>query len=272
MSTLVPPRRLGALLRQARVAAGMDLIDLAGATPLSVVDLDDLEHGRRMVDDDVLRDLIQLYGVEDAGIVPERSQLVIDLDEGRIAVNRADINIDEVTGPDAVLARYLALVYRLRDLPLGTPIPLRDVDLEILSTALHLETVEVETRLRRLMADEDEVALDQKRIRRRLLLPLVGVVIAASSAGVLVLVAENSPQPEPNPVVTSTAVQPAATDVGTGAIVDADVGSARVTTGAVVDAPEVTTDLGTGAAVVSSTEVETDIGTGGAVVENPDAD
>ena len=46
-TTLVPPRRLGTLLREARVAAGLDLADLIEGTSLSVVELDDIEHGRR---------------------------------------------------------------------------------------------------------------------------------------------------------------------------------------------------------------------------------
>jgi len=252
--TLVPPRRLGSLLRQARVASGYGLADLAARTDLTVVDLDDLEHGRRFVDDNLLDSLVKLYGVEDAGLVPERSQLIIDLDEGRIAVARTDITVGEMSGPDAILARYLALVYRLRDLAVGSPIELRDVDLDVLATALELETPEVEGRLKRLMTDEDEVEKDQRRIRRRLLLPVVGVVIAATTTGVLVLVAENDAEPEitaDSDVVLDTQV-----DVGTAAAVDAAM---------------VETDLGNGAAVVEAPTVQTDIGSGGAVVVNPEA-
>ena len=76
--TLVPPRRLGTLLRQARIAAGLELEELAARErELTVVDLDDLEHGRRIVDDTLLSRLVALYGVEDAGLLPSRSQLVI---------------------------------------------------------------------------------------------------------------------------------------------------------------------------------------------------
>ncbi len=252
--TLVPPRRLGNLLRQARVAAGLNLADLAVHTELTTVDLDDLEHGRRLVDDALLDELVKLYGVEDAGLVPERSQLIIDLDEGRIAVARSDISVGEMSEPDAILARYLALVYRLRELPIGSPIGLRDVDLDVLSTALKLETTDIEGRLKRLMADEDEIEKDQRRIRRRLLLPLVGVVIAATASGVLVLVAETNTEPE---IATSTS-----------AAVDAEI---DVGTPAVAAVTIIETDLGNGAAVVEAPAVVTDIGAGGAVVENPDA-
>lgn len=244
--TLVPPRRLGTLLRQSRIAAGLELDELAARqSELTVVDLDDLEHGRRIVDDSLLNRLVTLYGVEDAGLLPTRSQLVIDLDEGRIAVDQSDVSTEGLTGPDAVLARYLALVYHLRDLPLGSPIGLRDLDLEVLSTALEIETVDVEQRLKRLMSEEDAIAADQRKIRRRMLMPLVGVVIAACSAGVLILVADSEPAPDP------------ATDQ----TADADVSMPAL--GAVT----VETDIGNGGAVAEAPAVETQLG-GGAVETN----
>lgn len=248
--TLVPPRRLGTLLRQARVAAGLELEELAARQrELTVVDLDDLEHGRRVVDDSLLTRLVTLYGVEDAGLLPTRSQLVIDLDEGRIAVDQSDVSTEGLSGPDAVLARYLALVYHLRELPLGTAIGLRDVDLEVLSTALEIETIDIEQRLKRLMSDEDAIAADQRRIRRRMLMPLVGVVIAACSAGVLILVADSDDAPDPSATSTQT---------------DADVSMPAVST------PEVVTDIGNGGAVAEAPTVETRLG-GAAVESNPES-
>ncbi|GJM38674.1 MAG: hypothetical protein DHS20C19_20410 [Acidimicrobiales bacterium] len=232
-TTLVPPRRLGGLLREARVAAGLELGDLIEGTELSVVELDDIEHGRRDLDEGTLNTLVRIYGVEDAGLVPSRAQLVIDLDEGRIAVSHTDLDVDPLSGPDAVLARYLALVYRLRGLQIGASLHLRDVDVEVLSTALELEAADVEARLHRLIHDESTIEKDQRRIRRQLLMPLVGVVIAATAIGTLVLVAEGEPPADP-PVITTDQ----ATDIGT-------------------------------AAVQESTGVIADIGNGGAVEENP---
>ena len=182
MGTLVPPRRLGALLREARVTAGLELDEIAlEQTGLTVVDLDDFEHGRRIIDDSTLSRLVELYGVQDADLLPPRSQLVIDLDEGRITVDESETwtEDDEMSGVDAVLARYLALVYHLRDLPLGSPIGLRDIDLDVLSVALELEATDIERRLKELMRSEDVIAADQRRIKRRMLMPLVGVVIGA---------------------------------------------------------------------------------------------
>ena len=230
-TTLVPPRRLGALLRQARVEKGWELVDLISRAGLTVVELDDVEHGRRDLDEATLNALLASYGIDDAELVPTRSQLVIDLDEGRIAVHRTDIDVDASFGPDAVLTRYLALVYRLRGVELGTSLPLRDVDLDVLSTSLSLESHDIESRLQRLMSGRTDVERDQHRIRRQLLLPLAGVVIAATGLGTLVLVTDDS----------GTSAVPAAEAV--------DVGTERIATPAIQEASVVETDIGNGGAL-----------------------
>jgi transcriptional regulator with XRE-family HTH domain len=230
-TTLVPTRRLGTLLRHARVAAGLELADLIDVAGMSITELDDIEHGRRDLDDSMLAALVRSYGIEDAGLVPERSRLVIDLDAGRIAVNQADLELDVTSGPDAILARYLALVYRLRGLPIGSSLQLRDIDLDVLSVALELASTDVETRLHRLMDDETTVANDQRRIRRQLLMPLVGIIVAATAIGTVVLVAEREPVPGPSTTI------------------EADLASPRIASAATETAPPVVTDLGNGAAV-----------------------
>jgi len=231
-TTLVPTRRLGTLLRRARVAAGLELTDLVDLAEMTITELDDIEHGRRDLDEAMLAALLRAYGIEDSGLVPERSRLVIDLDEGRIAVNQADLDLDVTTGPDAILTRYLALVYRLRDLPIGTPLHLREIDLDLLAGALELASTDVESRLRKLMEDEATVTHDQRRIRRQLLMPLVGVIVAASALGTVLLVVDQEPAAGP------------ATTIQTG-----DLGAPRIATAAIEDAPTVVTDLGNGAAV-----------------------
>ena len=190
---LVPPRRLGTFLRQSRVAAGEDLADVASRSQLlTVEELDRLEHGRRELDDRVLRDVIDAYGVDEAELLPQRSRLVIDLDEGRISVDAARVEMDGDVAPDAVLIRYLALIHRLREVPVGTSIKIRELDIGILASALSLDGSEVERRLRRLMtADDGRVKESERQLRRRVLVPLAGVVVATTSIGVLLLVGED---------------------------------------------------------------------------------
>ncbi|MFT5201067.1 MAG: transcriptional regulator with XRE-family HTH domain [Candidatus Aldehydirespiratoraceae bacterium] len=231
-TSLVPPRRLGTLLREARVASGLELSALTVASGLTVVDLEDIEYGRRDLDEQTMEALVRAYCIEDAGLVPERSLLIIDLDEGRIAVNHSGLDVDPASGPDAVLARYLALVYRLRDMPLGAQLHLRDVDVSVLSTALELGNNDIESRLHRLMAEESTIEQDQKRIRRQLLLPLVGVLIAATGVGTLVLIAQ--PDTVPPPAADVAAV---------------DLGAPRIATPAIEEAPTIITDIGNGGAI-----------------------
>jgi transcriptional regulator with XRE-family HTH domain len=267
VSTLIPPLRLGNLLREAREAAGLELDDLIAHSVLTVVDLDDLEHGRRLINDQLLGELMNLYGIDDATLAPERSRLIIDLDEGLISVAHSDISIGEATGADAILSRYLALVYRMRELPIGSPIGLRDIDLGVLSTALELDASDIEVRLERLIADEDGIERVQVRLRRRLLVPAAGIVIAATSAGVLILIAESETTPEGVSSITASAVE---TNLGNGAavaiapMVETNLGNGA----AVAIAPMVETDLGNGAAVAIAPMVETDLGNGAVVVEN----
>jgi transcriptional regulator with XRE-family HTH domain len=224
-TSLVPPRRLGALLRNARQGAGQELRELTVSSGLSVVELDDIEHGRRDLDEATLTALLASYGVDDATLVPARSQLVIDLDEGRIAVNHDGVEVDSSYGPDAILTRYLSLVYRLRELPVGSSLPLRDVDIDVLSTSLSLASLDVEHRLERLIGSTEDVIADQRRIRRQLVLPLVGVVIAATAVGTLLLVAHSddpAPAPDVDTAIATAAIQerPVPTDLGNGGAVE----------------------------------------------------
>ena len=228
-TSLVPPRRLGMLLRQARLTAGLGLADLTEISGLSAIALDGVERGTAELGELDVASLMRAYGIEDAGLVPERSQLVIDLADGRIAVNHTDLDVDSTAGPDAILARYLALVYRLRGLPIGAPLELRDVDVAVLSTALEIGSTGVETRLDRLMDDESQVSLDQRRIRRQLLLPVIGVVIAATSIGTLLLVTD-APQVPASPSSLET-------------------GTLEISTAVIEEAPDVITDLGSGGAI-----------------------
>ena len=261
---LVPPQRLGVLLRQTRVDAGLDLAELSARSELlTMVDLDDLEHGRRTLDDDTLRHLVDLYEVPDVGLIPERSRLVIDLDEGRISIDHNDVEVGDQPPerPDSVLARYLALVYRLRGLPVGTPLGLRDIDLDVLARALALPRDEIEIRLNRLIDDEVEVETEQRSLLRRLLVPFAGVVVATTAVGTVLIVAENGAVPNSTGTATGTIVGTIDHDVAVSATIDVetDIGDP-----AVVEADR-GTDIGEPAVV----EAEPDTDIADAVIVEP---
>src|SRR5689334_546153 len=86
---LAPPRRLGALLAQARVESGQSLADISARSSEEwpVARLEAVERGGVEFDDRQLAGVANLYGVDVATIVPPRSQLVVDLDEGILRVD-----------------------------------------------------------------------------------------------------------------------------------------------------------------------------------------
>ena len=186
--TLVPPTRLGDLLTDARTAKGRSIDEVArsSAGRFSRSALHQIEAGRCTLDDAELADLAALYDVETGELLPVRSGLVIDLDRGTIAAGVGEERAVDASSVDDVLVRYLSLVTTLRSLPAGTPVPLRELDLEVLAEALSMERTAVERRLEALMADGDgRVAEAARRLRRRRVVPAAGILVAATAVGVL---------------------------------------------------------------------------------------
>jgi transcriptional regulator with XRE-family HTH domain len=220
---LVPPRRLGSLLSEARVSRGYSLEDAAARLGgrLSSVALLEAETGHRRLDDRDLSALAELYGIETSDLVPSRSELVIDLNEGTISAGQAGGRISVV--PDAddreeILARYLTLVYSMRRTPPGTAIPLRVGDLVVLSETLGVPVEQVSAELRAMMAPgaagTRKVEKRHRSLRGRVLVPAIGVVVAATTVGTLLLVPQATSATTDHPAgrggaATVTGVAPA---------------------------------------------------------------
>jgi transcriptional regulator with XRE-family HTH domain len=187
---LVPPRRLGSLLRDERAARGRTVDELAAASPFSPTDLQAIEAGERRLTDAEVTAVLEVYGVAPDELVPERAKLVIDLDEQVLSTGGAAQTIaGEAPTADEVLASYLSLVYTLRRAVPGTRLVLRDADLAVLARALDLAESAVSERLHSLMAEpQGEVQRRSRLLRGRVLVPLAGVVVAATAIGALVLV------------------------------------------------------------------------------------
>jgi hypothetical protein len=185
----VPLRRLGTLLRDARLLAGDDLeaVALRSEGRYDTIDLHAIEAGEYRLTDDEVTELLDLYRADPGELLASRSTLVIDLDEGTVAAGNWTISFAPgADGPDDILARYLALLYEMRGLEPGTAIPLRSLDVSVLSEALAMPARAVEERLEILMVPGNR-RLEQARrlLRRRVLVPAAGLVIAATAAGVL---------------------------------------------------------------------------------------
>ena len=180
--TVVPSWRLGALLRSAREEAGWDDADLAARSDrFSADELQAIEQGERALDDDEIDALVELYGVDRDALVPDRDELVVDLDHHELAAaGHTQALAGTAPTPEEVLGTYLTLVYTLRAAEPGTPVRLRQADVDVLARALALAVPEVEQRLEGLMADPERVVLHQrsKLLRARVLVPAAGVLVA----------------------------------------------------------------------------------------------
>ncbi|HEX7095292.1 MAG TPA: helix-turn-helix transcriptional regulator [Acidimicrobiales bacterium] len=215
---LVPPVRLGRLLREAREAKGESIGDLARRCGFAYDEgwFVDLESGRVPLDEPLVRWLSALYGITAGELVPARSQLVVDLDEGLLVVGGRSVPVfghGPATGPAAVervLTNYLALVYLLRDAPVGTPIPLREGDVDVLAHTLQRNRRDVQASLGRLMgAESTSVEQRSQLLRRRLVVPVAGILVGLTAVGGLLLVkatdsdspAEERPATEAGPSV-----------------------------------------------------------------------
>ena len=240
VDVLVPPRRLGSLLSEARVVRGFSLEDAAARLGgrLSSVALLEAETGHRTLDDRDLAALAELYGIDTAELVPPRSELVIDLTEGTIAAGPDGSRVTLVPDPEdraEVLARYLTLVYSMRRTPPGTQIPLRVGDMVVLSEALGVPVPQVTEELRSMMDGSGPTVEGRlRRLRGRVLVPAVGVLVAATAAGALVLVTRSEQVPAagaadapamaegPAPQILDAVVQERAPDGSAGPVVVRD--------------------------------------------------
>jgi transcriptional regulator with XRE-family HTH domain len=191
---LVPPVRLGRLLCEAREAQGRTPSDLARGCGLAYDErwFADLEAGRVPLDDPLVKWVSALYGIDAGELAPSRSRLIIDLDEGVMAVGARSIALpggQQVPTFEQVLTNYLALVYLLRDVDVGTPIPLREVDVDVLAHSLQRNRRDVQSTIGRLITNETAALTNRStHLRRRVIVPVAGILVSLTAVGGLLLV------------------------------------------------------------------------------------
>jgi len=121
---------------------------------------------------------------------------VIDVDEGTIAAAEHRVGLDGATHGEQVLTRYLALVYALRGLPVGSAVTFRDIDLAVLGHALDDDVVGVEDRLHALLVEHRPELWNTARLfRRAAVVPMAGLLVGLSAVGGLVLVQRSAGAP-----------------------------------------------------------------------------
>jgi hypothetical protein len=216
---VVPAWRLGDLLRTERERSGRTIEQLAAAGPgFAVHDLAAVEAGARPLDDHELDQVLARYGVERHDLVPDRNELVVDLDHHELA---AAGHTQPLAGtqptPDEVLGTYLTLLYTLRASSPGTPLRLRQADVDVLARALALAVSEVQHRLEDLMSDPDPAVVHQRArvLRARVLLPAAGVLVAMCVGGALVVSTRSSSNDTQNSRATTTTTTVAASSTTT---------------------------------------------------------
>lgn len=186
---LVPKRRLGALLAGRRALYGYDIGDMARRSMgrFSEADLLSIEAGQAELDDVAIEALSLIYEFNSSPPRAQRSKLIVADDEDLPAPFGPDEYDDAMI--EAVLERYIALLYLLRNMSVGEVLPLRSDDLEVLAGALGLAVEDTEVRLSEVMTERTLPVGEQvERMRRRLVVPAAGLLVGPTPAGMLVLV------------------------------------------------------------------------------------
>lgn len=187
--SLVPPGRLGVLLTEHRTRRGLtiDELQLETRLPFSADELRRIEQGELPLNDNQINRLLQAYGAGAGPVVPERTDLVVDIEAGAMWAGRRTKVLPENPDLDDILGRYLALLYLMRGLEPGRELSLRGDDLGVLSAALERSITEIEGRLFELMLP-DQVLPWFRRVRHRLAVPAAGIMVGLTTVGGLVFV------------------------------------------------------------------------------------
>lgn len=186
---LVPQKRLGALLAERRELYGYNIADMARRSMgrFSESDLESIESGAVTLDDVAIEALSLLYEFNSAPPAQQRSKLIIADDEDFPLPMGPEAFTDEVIA--SVLQRYTALLYLLRNQPVGEPLALRGDDVTMLADAFNRTDEDIADELNRIMADDVEIVSEfAERMRRRLVVPAAGLLVGPTPAGMLILV------------------------------------------------------------------------------------
>jgi hypothetical protein len=221
---LVPPARLASSLIASRTKQDLTLSDmeLRAGGAFSLGELTQIEAGQLALRDPDLRILAGVYGIDLATVAPGRACLIIDRQEGRVALGDSVGNFKPEDDDRKIMLRYLALVYRIRNAQPGTPIPSRDDDLAVLADVFGTTSEQVRTELEKLMLRAaPEIRFQFGTFRNRLVVPALGILVALTAAGGLLLTSNNPVTAAAKKTNIGTAVSIERTAVGQTNIGDA---------------------------------------------------
>ncbi len=189
---LVPPARLGALMVERRNAKGLDIVEMARRSNgmFTPTYLENAERGRVALDDRVIGHLVGLYEVNAGPVVPQRSELILDIDRQELSVGDTAVEFDSLHADD-VLARYVSLIYSLRGLVPGSDLVLRDRDLGVLASSLGYTEADLRREIRGLIHAPDSVQR-ARAVGWGKMLAAAGVLVGLTAVGAVVLVGTSS--------------------------------------------------------------------------------
>jgi len=226
LDPLVPPARLGALMIERRTERGLGVAELAQRSNglFTAKFLANAERGRVALDDVVIADLVGLYELHAGPVVPSRHELVLDLDRQQLQVGEQSVSFDSPE-TEAILTRYVALVYSLRGQDYGTELTLRDKDLDVLARSLGATQADVRAEIHELIGAPESVAKAKAVSRAKMVLG-AGLLVGVTAIGTLVLVRGTTSEPaaQPDETLSQQLVAPASTFAATmGAAAEASI-------------------------------------------------
>jgi transcriptional regulator with XRE-family HTH domain len=219
LDDLAPPR-LGTLLRAARKRTGSTRREVAQRVGTTPGNLRRYERGDAPVPPRLIAAFAECYGEELTSQLATRAP--IQLEERRLVVGTESRAL-ETDDSDELLAQYVEIVSRLRQSQAGQPIALRADDLVALSSALGQDSKHVEARIVDILGctPYEAHSLHSEMLRRKLVLPLAGLVagIAMVSGAGMAHASSATPAPAPDSVSHVAAAHIAAGHIAAGNVV-----------------------------------------------------
>jgi transcriptional regulator with XRE-family HTH domain len=163
------PKAVGRNLRQVRRQQGLSRGAAARSAGLTRRELAQYERGKVECPESDLWCLAGSCGVDVAQLLPRRAPLHISPDLTTISTGDTIRHLRGPAEPDGVLREYMSMIYDLRSLPPGSPVPLRQADLAALADALGGTPASIEQRLVDQIGASPEEAI---RLRTMILPPL----------------------------------------------------------------------------------------------------
>lgn len=199
---------LGGVLRAERDRRGLAIEQVAKFAGMSVATVRSVECDDHELSPDQLDQLMHHYLVPDWSTQRGLGELTLDLDQGIVSFSDRGSSrvIDDPA--DRVLARYVSLLYTQRGVAVGTKVPVKDIDLTILRSALSVRQPEVRQHLESMQAvQEAKTATVERRAR----FVVGGLTVVAVALGLAIVLTGS--EAEPAIVVPTESVVPAGVEV-----------------------------------------------------------